>query len=108
MPTFKMIPSSGLLADVKQRALAMFDKLAAVEAALHGDDPEVMFHEVGALDSIVDIVGVAAALSWLSPKRVVSRTVPLGSGRGQDRPWAVTDSGPSDGSTASWCPGRSR
>lgn len=78
----KMISSSGLLADVKQRALAMFDKLAAVEAALHGVTiPEVMFHEVGALDSIVDIVGVAAALSWLSPKRVVSRTVPLGSGR---------------------------
>jgi uncharacterized protein (TIGR00299 family) protein len=59
----------------------MFDRLAAVEAALHGVPlAEVAFHEVGALDSIVDIVGVAAALSWLSPRRIVSRRVALGSG----------------------------
>ncbi len=78
----KMISSAPLLGDVKQRALRMFDRLAEVEAAIHGVTPaEVMFHEVGALDSIVDIVGVAAALSWLSPHRVISRTVPLGSGR---------------------------
>ncbi|MGZ7039837.1 MAG: nickel insertion protein, partial [Thermoanaerobaculia bacterium] len=37
-------------------------------------------HEVGALDSIVDIVGTAAALSWLRPSRVISRRVPLGGG----------------------------
>lgn len=40
-----------------------------------------MFHEVGALDSIVDIVGVAAALSWLRPRRIICRRVPLGTGR---------------------------
>ncbi len=59
----------------------MFDRLAAVEAALHGVDiREVRFHEVGAIDSIVDIVGVAAALSYLSPRRIVCRPVVLGSG----------------------------
>lgn len=63
------------------RALSMFDRLAAVEAALHGVEvAEVAFHEVGALDSIVDIVGVAAALAWLAPRRIVSRRVALGSG----------------------------
>ena len=59
----------------------MFDRLAAVEAALHGVElGEVAFHEVGALDSIVDIVGVAAALSYLAPRRIVCRPVVLGSG----------------------------
>jgi len=78
----RMIVGSPLLSDVKARALRMFDRLAEVEAALHGVTvPKVMFHEVGALDSIVDIVGVAAALGWLAPRRVVCRTIPLGSGR---------------------------
>lgn len=77
-----MIVGAPLLSDVKSRALQMFDRLAAVEAAMHGVAvPDVVFHEVGALDSIVDIVGVAAALSWLRPHRIVCRTVPLGSGR---------------------------
>lgn len=66
---------------VRRRALTIFDRLAAVEAHLHGTTvDEVAFHEVGALDSIVDIVAVAAALDWLSPGRVVSRRVPLGHG----------------------------
>lgn len=71
----------GLAAEVIASALSMFDRLAAVEAALHGVDVrEVAFHEVGALDSIVDIVGVVAALRWLAPRRIVSRRVVLGSG----------------------------
>ncbi len=69
------------VADIGRRALAMFDRLAAVEAQIHGVAvSEVAFHEVGALDSIVDIVGTAAALSWLRPQRVLARPVPLGSG----------------------------
>lgn len=78
----RLLLGAPLLSDVKARALRMFDRLAEVEAAMHGVTiSEVMFHEVGALDSIVDIVGVAAALSWLTPRRIVCRTVPLGSGR---------------------------
>ncbi len=67
--------------EVLRRALAMFDRIAVVEARLHGVTvEEVAFHEVGAIDSIVDIVGAAAALAWLKPSRVTSRRVPLGGG----------------------------
>jgi uncharacterized protein (TIGR00299 family) protein len=72
---------NGLEVGIIERALSMFDRLAAVEATLHGVPlAEVAFHEVGAVDSIVDIVGTAAALHHLQPRRVVSRVVPLGSG----------------------------
>jgi uncharacterized protein (TIGR00299 family) protein len=77
----QLIAGSKLDADVIHRALQMFDRIAEVEAALHGVPvAEVAFHEVGAVDSIIDIVGVAAALSWLQPRRVVARPVALGSG----------------------------
>jgi hypothetical protein len=67
--------------DVRARALAIFERIAVVEARLHGVAvAEVAFHEVGAVDSIVDIVGAAAALAWLRPARVTSRRVPLGGG----------------------------
>ncbi|MCA1663199.1 MAG: LarC family nickel insertion protein, partial [Myxococcales bacterium] len=67
--------------DVLRRALAIFDRIAVVEARLHGVTvEEVAFHEVGAVDSIVDIVGAAAALAWLSPSKITSRRVPLGGG----------------------------
>jgi uncharacterized protein (TIGR00299 family) protein len=72
---------SGLSDDVKARALAIFDRVADVEARLHGVSvADVAFHEVGAVDSIVDIVGTAAALAWLRPSQVVARRVPLGGG----------------------------
>jgi uncharacterized protein (TIGR00299 family) protein len=66
---------------VLERTLAIFERIAVVEAKLHGVSvEEVAFHEVGAVDSIVDIVGAAAGLAWLQPSRVSSRPVPLGGG----------------------------
>jgi uncharacterized protein (TIGR00299 family) protein len=76
-----MIDSSSLSDGVKRRALSIFDRIAKVESKLHAVPfDEVAFHEVGAVDSIVDIVSVAAALDWLQPSRVISRVVPLGEG----------------------------
>jgi hypothetical protein len=66
---------------VATRALAIFGKLARAEAKIHGvAEEKVEFHEVGAIDSIVDIVGAAWALDQLGNPRVISRPPPLGSG----------------------------
>src|SRR5262249_52851544 len=62
-------------------ALSIFRRLAQAEAAVHGLPLDrVHFHEVGALDSIADIVGVAIALDLLEAERYTSRSVPTGSG----------------------------
>ena len=59
----------------------MFDTLADAEGAVHGIDPdEVEFHEVGAVDAIVDIVGIAAALEVAGDRR--ARRRPVATGRG--------------------------
>jgi uncharacterized protein (TIGR00299 family) protein len=67
----------------RQKALAksFFRRLAEAEAAVHGIAIEkVHFHEVGALDSIVDFVGAAIGLDLLGAERITSRSVPPGSG----------------------------
>jgi uncharacterized protein (TIGR00299 family) protein len=70
-----------LEAPVRVRALDMFDRVARAEAKLHGTTvEEVEFHEVGAIDSIVDIVGTAAGLVWLEPSGVSCAMVPMGHG----------------------------
>jgi uncharacterized protein (TIGR00299 family) protein len=66
---------------VRARALDIFDRLARAEAKLHGTAiDEVQFHEVGAIDSIVDVVGTAAALDWLKPASVSCASVAMGHG----------------------------
>jgi pyridinium-3,5-bisthiocarboxylic acid mononucleotide nickel chelatase len=76
-----MIERSSLTAGTKKRALAIFAHLARAEAKIHGMSiDEVAFHEVGAVDSIVDIVGAAIALDWLKPDRIHVSTVELGGG----------------------------
>jgi hypothetical protein len=76
-----MIQGSDLGAGAKDRALAIFGKLAVAEAHVHGTEVEdVGFHEVGAVDSIVDIVGAAICLDFLNPDRILCSSVELGGG----------------------------
>lgn len=66
---------------VRTRALAVFDALARAEGRLHRRPPEqVHFHEVGAVDSIIDVVGTCAALEVLGVDEVYSSPVAVGRG----------------------------
>ncbi len=76
-----MIETSGLDAKVQQKSSRLFRRLAEAEAAVHGMSPEdVHFHEVGAVDSIVDVVGGVIGLAWLRADRFVASPLNLGGG----------------------------
>ena len=76
-----MLETSALSPQVKSMSLAVFRRLAEAEGKIHGKAPaDVHFHEVGAVDSIVDIVGIAAALCSLGAEKICSS--PLHSGTG--------------------------
>lgn len=76
-----LLGRSSLDAVVKDRAAALFRRLAEAEAAVHGASPEeVLFHEVGAVDSIVDIVGGVCGLAWLKADRFAASPLNVGSG----------------------------
>ncbi|PYI50834.1 nickel pincer cofactor biosynthesis protein LarC [Paenibacillus flagellatus] len=77
----RMIQSAGFNERVVAYSLAIFEKIGVAEAKIHGIPVEkVHFHEVGAIDSIVDVIGVALALDSLQAERIYSAPVPLGSG----------------------------
>ena len=76
-----IIDGAGLPGRAAEWAKAVFRRLAEAEAKVHGSTPEqVHFHEVGAVDSIVDIVGVCAGLAILGIDRIRSSPLPMGSG----------------------------
>ena len=77
----RVINQSKLSANVKKISMNIFTMLARAEGKIHGlkvDD--VHFHEVGAIDSIVDIVGAAICLDYLKVDQVISSPVQVGSG----------------------------
>ena len=77
----EIIDGSQLSDGAKRRALAIFAALAAAEAKAHGKTPEtVMFHEVGAVDSIVDVCSVAICLDDLDIEDIVVESLSEGHG----------------------------
>jgi len=76
-----MIEQSSLPEGVRERARRIFSRLAEAEAKVHGvDTGQVHFHEVGGLDSIVDIVGTAVCLHHLAIGELWASPLPLGGG----------------------------
>ena len=78
---FQMIDGSSLSSDGRNRAKAMFQRLGEAEAAIHQMPVEkVHLHEVGALDSIIDIVGTVFAMDWAGADRIVCSPLNVGGG----------------------------
>lgn len=77
----KIIDNSDLNPFVKEKSLEMFNQIAAAEAKIHGKTiDKVHFHEVGAIDSIVDIVGAAICIDYIKPGQIIASSVELGGG----------------------------
>lgn len=78
---YSAIDRSSVSAAGKKRAKSLFGRLADTEAAVHGTPMErVHLHEVGALDSIIDVVGCVFGLEWFGADRIVVSPINLGSG----------------------------
>jgi uncharacterized protein (TIGR00299 family) protein len=76
-----LIARSGLEAEVKDQASALFRRLAEAEASVHGTAPEdVHFHEVGAVDAVVDVIGGVIGLRWLRADRFMASALNVGTG----------------------------
>jgi len=76
-----MIANSPLREEVKATSLRVFERLAKAEGRIHSCSPEeVHFHEVGGVDAIVDIVGMALCLDYLNITDVIASSIPLGKG----------------------------
>ncbi|AIQ24168.1 hypothetical protein H70737_15680 [Paenibacillus sp. FSL H7-0737] len=78
----KLIESAGFSDQVKNTALKIFKKIGEAEGLIHGIPLEqVHFHEVGAVDSIIDIVGAAILIHQMEIETVKSSPVPVGKGK---------------------------
>lgn len=77
----RLVQASPLSASAQARALAVFMRIAVAEARVHGTTPdEIHFHEIGAVDTLVDVCGAALALERLGIARVVSDVPVTGTG----------------------------
>jgi uncharacterized protein (TIGR00299 family) protein len=76
-----IIETSTLSSSIKKKSIMIFERLAQAEAKVHGTTPDkVHFHEVGAVDAIVDIVGSIIGLEALGIKSIAGSAINLGSG----------------------------
>ncbi len=80
--SIKELILNGLLEDkLKQIIYEVFESLATAEGKVHGiKSDDVHFHEIGAIDSLVDVIGACAALNYLNPKKVYCNEPMLGKG----------------------------
>ncbi len=77
----ELILNSNLEDKLRQLIYEVFESLASAEAKVHGiKSDDVHFHEIGAIDSLVDIIGVCAALNFLNPREVYCNEPMLGKG----------------------------
>ncbi len=77
----QIIDDSALPGEVKEKSKVVFERLAVAEAAVHCTTPDhVHFHEVGAVDAIVDVVGTVLGLSMLGVDRIYASPLPMGKG----------------------------
>lgn len=77
----KLIQDSGLKKSIKERSIEAFTILGIAEAKIHGVKLEkIHFHEVGAVDSIIDLVGSIIGFEYLGVDRIYTSPIPLGSG----------------------------
>ena len=95
-PDVRAILAGAVLDDaVRERALDVFERLAVAEGRVHRVSPDdVHFHEVGALDALADVVGVAAGFAHLGLDRLVASTVTLGSGSARGAHGVIPVPGP--------------
>ena len=77
----ELILKGSLEERLQQKIYEVFESLANAEGKVHGIKPEdVHFHEIGAIDSLVDVIGVCAALNYINPKKVYCNDPMLGKG----------------------------
>ena len=77
----KLITAANFAPGIEQRALGIFQAIAEAEGKIHNVTPDkVHFHEVGAIDSIVDIVAAAICIEYLQPDIILCNAIEVGSG----------------------------
>jgi uncharacterized protein (TIGR00299 family) protein len=77
----KIIEQGELSSQVKEKSIEIFENIARVEGKIHNQDPnDVHFHEVGAVDSIIDIVGTVYGIESMKIEKLYASSLPLGSG----------------------------
>ena len=77
----KMIKNSGLKDTIKEKSIRAFTILGEAESKIHGIElDKIHFHEVGAIDSIIDLIGSIIGFDYLAPDRIYTSAIPMGSG----------------------------